>query len=121
MDCLHQATADQAFSKIKADGDVAGMAHAFMSAALKRYTGKVDLARVKCAATNPEIGAIFQHQFSLSGVRVLDFTIDRSSLKILPRPTQLQPIELIVCCCPAGCEVPSQQEPSMIRQPRVTC
>ncbi|KAL8933374.1 MAG: hypothetical protein Q9216_006395 [Gyalolechia sp. 2 TL-2023] len=68
-DCLHQATADQAFTNAKAAGDVAGMTDALIYAALERNTGKVGLASVKCTAikaTNPEIGAISQHQASPS-------------------------------------------------------
>ncbi|KAI4179004.1 MAG: hypothetical protein L6R41_008091 [Letrouitia leprolyta] len=64
-DCLHQATADQAFTNAKAAGDVAGMTNALIYAALERNTGKVGLASVKCTAikaTNAEIGAISQHQ-----------------------------------------------------------
>ncbi|KAI4264823.1 MAG: hypothetical protein L6R35_007280 [Caloplaca aegaea] len=64
-DCLHQATADQAFTNAKAAGDVAGMTDALIYAALERNTGKVGLASVACTAieaTNPEVGAISQHQ-----------------------------------------------------------
>ncbi|KAL9012553.1 MAG: hypothetical protein Q9173_002687 [Seirophora scorigena] len=64
-DCLHQATADQAFTNAKAAGDVAGMTNALIYAALERNTGKVGLASMACTAieaTNPEIGAISQHQ-----------------------------------------------------------
>ena len=64
-DCLHQATADQAFTNAKAAGDVSGMTNALIYAALERNTGKVGLASVKCSAikaTNPEIGAVSQHQ-----------------------------------------------------------
>ena len=64
-DCLHQATADQAFTNAKAAEDVAGMTDALIYAALERNTGKVGLASVECTAikaTNPEIGAISQHQ-----------------------------------------------------------
>lgn len=64
-DCLHQATADQAFTNAKATGDVKGMTDALIYAALERNTGKVGLASVTCTAikaTNPEIAAISQHQ-----------------------------------------------------------
>jgi hypothetical protein len=64
-DCLHQATADQAFSNAKAAGDVDGMTAALIYAALERNTGSVGLASVLCTAitaTNPEIAAISQHQ-----------------------------------------------------------
>ncbi|KAI4221832.1 MAG: hypothetical protein LQ349_007755 [Xanthoria aureola] len=63
--CLHQATADQAFTNAKAAGDVDGMTNALIYAALERNTGKVGLASVLCTAikaTNPEIAAISQHQ-----------------------------------------------------------
>lgn len=64
-DCLHQATADQAFTNAKAAGDVSGMTDALIYAALERNTGKVGLASVKCTAIkakNPEVGAVSQHQ-----------------------------------------------------------
>ena len=64
-DCLHQATADQAFTNAKAAGDVKGMTDALIYAALERNTGKVGQASVTCTAikaTNPEIAAISQHQ-----------------------------------------------------------
>ncbi|KAL8904616.1 MAG: hypothetical protein Q9171_006991 [Xanthocarpia ochracea] len=64
-DCLHQATADQAFSNAKAAGDVDGMTNALIYAALERNTGKVGLASVSCTAIeakNPEIAAISQHR-----------------------------------------------------------
>ncbi|KAL8849885.1 MAG: hypothetical protein Q9221_005151 [Calogaya cf. arnoldii] len=64
-DCLHQATADQAFTNAKAAGDVDGMTNTLIYAALERNTGKVGLASVLCTAieaTNPEIAAISQHQ-----------------------------------------------------------
>ncbi|KAL8949919.1 MAG: hypothetical protein Q9222_004008 [Ikaeria aurantiellina] len=64
-DCLHQATADQAFTNAKAAGDVTGMTDALIYAALERNTAKVGLESVRCTAieaTNPEIGAISQHQ-----------------------------------------------------------
>ncbi|KAI4212216.1 MAG: hypothetical protein LQ351_005086 [Letrouitia transgressa] len=64
-DCLHQATADQAFTNAKAAGDVDGMTGALIYAALERNTGKVGLASVTCTAIkakNPEIAAISQHQ-----------------------------------------------------------
>ncbi|KAL8826764.1 MAG: hypothetical protein Q9191_003600 [Dirinaria sp. TL-2023a] len=64
-DCLHQATADQAFTNAKAAGDVSGMTDALVYAALERNTGKVGLASVKCTAIkakNPEIGTVSQHQ-----------------------------------------------------------
>lgn len=64
LDCLHQATADQAFTNAKAAGNVTGQADALMYAALERNTGKVGLASVLCneTAVNPEIAAIQAHQ-----------------------------------------------------------
>ncbi|KAM3086222.1 hypothetical protein ACMFMG_000357 [Clarireedia jacksonii] len=64
LDCLHQATADQAFTNAKAANNVTGMADALMYAALERNTGKVGLASVICneTAVNPEIAAVQQHQ-----------------------------------------------------------
>ena len=62
--CLHQATADQAFTNAKAAGNVTGQADALMYAALERNTGKVGLASAACTETavNPEIQAVQQHQ-----------------------------------------------------------
>lgn len=65
VDCLHQATADQAFTNAKAAGDVDGMTAALIYAALERNTAAVGTASVLCtsiAATNPEIAAVSQHQ-----------------------------------------------------------
>jgi hypothetical protein len=64
LDCLHQATADQAFTNAKAAGNVTGQADALIFAALERNTGKVGLASALCTETavNPEIAAISQHQ-----------------------------------------------------------
>jgi len=64
LDCLHQATADSAFSTAKAAGDVDGMASALVYAALERNTAKVGLESVLCTdeAENPEIAALSQHQ-----------------------------------------------------------
>ncbi|KFY23539.1 hypothetical protein V493_05791 [Pseudogymnoascus sp. VKM F-4281 (FW-2241)] len=64
-DCLHQATADQAFTNAKAAGDIAGQTDALVFAALERNTGSVGLESVLCTAitaVNPEIAAITQHQ-----------------------------------------------------------
>ncbi|KAH8651596.1 hypothetical protein BGZ60DRAFT_358782, partial [Tricladium varicosporioides] len=63
-DCLHQATADQAFTNAKAAGNVTGMADALLYAALERNTGSVGLKSVLCneTAVNVEIQAIQQHQ-----------------------------------------------------------
>jgi hypothetical protein len=64
LDCLHQATADQAFTNAKAVGNVTGQADALMYAALERNTQKVGQASVVCneTAVNPEIQAVQQHQ-----------------------------------------------------------
>lgn len=64
-DCLHLATADQAFTNAKAAGDTTGMVDALIYAALERNTGKVGLASALCTsvkAVNPEVAAISQHQ-----------------------------------------------------------
>jgi hypothetical protein len=62
--CLHQATADQAFTNAKAANNVTGQADALIFAALERNTGKVGLASAACTdtAANPEIQAVQQHQ-----------------------------------------------------------
>jgi hypothetical protein len=65
VDCLQQATADQAFTNAKAANDVNGQVAALIYRALERNTGKVGLASVACTsikAVNPEIAAIQQHQ-----------------------------------------------------------
>jgi hypothetical protein len=64
LDCLHQETADQAFTNAKAIGDLRGMAGALVFQTLERNTGKVGLASVLCSETavNPEIAALSQHQ-----------------------------------------------------------
>ena len=64
LDCLHQATADQAFSNAKEANDIAGMTTALIFAALERNTGSVGLKSVLCneTAVNPEIAAIPVHQ-----------------------------------------------------------
>ncbi|ESZ92724.1 hypothetical protein SBOR_6889 [Sclerotinia borealis F-4128] len=63
-DCLHQATADQAFTNAKAAKNVTGMADALMYAALERNTASVGVASVICneTAVNTEIQAVKQHQ-----------------------------------------------------------
>lgn len=64
-DCLHQATADQAFTNAKAAGDVDGQVAALVFQSLERNTGKVGLASVNCTSITPvnaEIAAIHQHQ-----------------------------------------------------------
>lgn len=65
VNCLQQATADQAFTNAKAAGDVAGMTAALVYRALERNTATVGSASVACTsitAVNPEIAAIAQHQ-----------------------------------------------------------
>lgn len=65
VNCLQQATADQAFTNAKAAGDVTGMTAALVYRALERNTGSVGLASVPCTsitAVNPEIAAVQQHQ-----------------------------------------------------------
>jgi hypothetical protein len=64
LNCLHQATADQAFTNAKAAGNVTGQSDALLYAALERNTGAVGLASVSCneTAVNPEIQAVQQHQ-----------------------------------------------------------
>lgn len=64
LDCLQQATADQAFTNAKAAGDIPGMAGALLYRAIERNTGAVGLASVICneTAVNPEIAAVSQHQ-----------------------------------------------------------
>lgn len=67
-DCLQQATADQAFTNAKADGDVQGMVDALIYRALERNTGSVGLASNSCTtiqAVNPEIAAIQQVRMAL--------------------------------------------------------
>jgi len=64
LECLHQATADQAFTNAKAAANISGMADALNYAALERNTGSVGLLSAACtdAAVNPEIQAVQQHQ-----------------------------------------------------------
>jgi hypothetical protein len=65
VNCLQQATADQAFTNAKAAGDVAGQVAALIYRALERNTGKVGLASAACTtvtAVNAQIAAISQHQ-----------------------------------------------------------
>jgi hypothetical protein len=65
VECLQQATADQAFTNAKAANDVQGMTTALIYRALERNTAKVGQASNLCnsiKATNPEIAAITQHQ-----------------------------------------------------------
>ena len=91
-DCLHQATADQAFTNAKAAGDVAGMTNVLIYAALERNTGKVGQASVLCTAikaTNPEIGAISQHQVCSICMYLRPFCSNipsRIQLHLVPQP-----------------------------------
>lgn len=65
LDCLQQATADQAFTNAKEAGDIDGMIDALLFRAIERNTGSVGLESVLCEsiqAVNPEIAAITQHQ-----------------------------------------------------------
>ncbi|KAH6696755.1 hypothetical protein DL95DRAFT_189434 [Leptodontidium sp. 2 PMI_412] len=64
LDCLHQATADRAFTNAKAAGDVQAQVDALIFAALERNTGAVGQKSVLCtdAAVNAEIQALTQHQ-----------------------------------------------------------
>jgi hypothetical protein len=64
LDCLHQATADQAFTNAKAAGNVQAQADALIFAALERNTGGVGVKSVLCTdkAVNAEIAAITQIQ-----------------------------------------------------------
>ncbi|KAL2760188.1 hypothetical protein ACRALDRAFT_2024225 [Sodiomyces alcalophilus JCM 7366] len=64
LDCLHQITADSAFTGAKQAGDIDGMASALIFRALERNTVEVGLRSVICneTAVNPEIDAISQHQ-----------------------------------------------------------
>ena len=56
--CLHQATADQAFTNAKAAGNVTGQADALMYAALERNTGKVGLASAACTEVSNPLAAV---------------------------------------------------------------
>ncbi|KAJ7119816.1 hypothetical protein C8R44DRAFT_788896 [Mycena epipterygia] len=65
VDCLQQATADQAFTNAKAAGDVQGQVDALIYRALERNSGSVGAVSTLCTsitAVNPEIAAIQQHQ-----------------------------------------------------------
>ncbi|PPQ91699.1 hypothetical protein CVT25_012912 [Psilocybe cyanescens] len=65
IDCLQQATADQAFTNAKAAGNIQGMVDALIYRALERNTGRIGLVSAPCTslkAINPEIAAIQQHQ-----------------------------------------------------------
>jgi hypothetical protein len=88
-DCLHQATADQAFTNAKAAGDVSGQTSALIFAALERNTGGVGTKSVLCTAIkakNPEIAAITQHQDPASAGAA---ATNKQSPSSLPSKSQL--------------------------------
>ncbi|KAJ0383018.1 hypothetical protein COL922a_011359 [Colletotrichum nupharicola] len=62
--CLHQETADQAFTNAKAEKDIRGMSGALVYASLERNTAGIGVASAACTdtAVNPEIAAIKAHQ-----------------------------------------------------------
>ena len=68
LDCLHQITADEAFTNALTIEDddlrLAGLAHALLFRGIERNTGQVGLKSVLCTevAVNIEIAAITQHQ-----------------------------------------------------------
>ncbi|CCM02408.1 uncharacterized protein FIBRA_04506 [Fibroporia radiculosa] len=64
LDCLQQATADQAFTNAKTAGNITGMTYALIYRALERNTGAVGETSVLCneTAVNSEVQAITQHQ-----------------------------------------------------------
>ncbi|KAJ7168024.1 hypothetical protein C8R46DRAFT_1163247 [Mycena filopes] len=65
VNCLQQATADQAFTNAKAANNVQGMSDALTFRALERNSGTVGGTSAPCTAikaVNPEIAAIQQHQ-----------------------------------------------------------
>lgn len=64
LDCLHQETADQAFTNAKEKGDIPGMAGALVFRAIERNSASVGQTSVLCneTAANPEIEALTQHQ-----------------------------------------------------------
>ncbi len=66
LDCLQQATADQAFTNAKAAGDVNGMTAALVYRTLERSTGAVGTAGALCTSVKGksalEIAALQQHQ-----------------------------------------------------------
>ncbi|KAL8795167.1 MAG: hypothetical protein Q9195_002322 [Heterodermia aff. obscurata] len=65
-DCLHQATADQAFTNAKVAGDVKGMTDALVYAALERNTGK-DPASPGAAAKNKAVTLALAQQIASIG------------------------------------------------------
>ena len=68
LDCLHQITADEAFTNALALEDeeeqINGLAMALLFRTVERNTGSVGLESVLCEeeAVNPEIAALTQHQ-----------------------------------------------------------
>lgn len=65
VECLQQATADQAFTNAKAAGSVDGMVGALVYRALERNTQGIGTKSNPCTsikAVNPEIAALSQHQ-----------------------------------------------------------
>ncbi|KAL2110039.1 hypothetical protein VUR80DRAFT_1690 [Thermomyces stellatus] len=68
LDCLHQITADEAFTNALSLTDeeerINGLAMALLFRAVERNTGEVGLESVLCneTAVNPEIAALTQHQ-----------------------------------------------------------
>ena len=62
---MQQATADQAFTNAKAQGNVQGMVDALIFRTLERNSGSVGQTTAQCTsiqAVNPEIAALSQHQ-----------------------------------------------------------
>ena len=84
LDCLHQATADRAFTNAKAAGDVDGQVAALIFAAVERNTGSVGLKSVLCneTAVNPEIDILSQHQDPASDGAALENKIIALNLAI---------------------------------------
>lgn len=79
VNCLQQATADQAFTNAKAAGDVQGQVDALIYRALERNSGSVGAVSALCTsitAVNPEIAAIQQHQVRWTSRRVFHLTDD---------------------------------------------
>ncbi|KAF6829369.1 hypothetical protein CPLU01_08011 [Colletotrichum plurivorum] len=62
--CLHQETADQAFTNAKEAKDIRGMSAALVYATLERNTQGIGQTSAACTdkAVNPEIAALKQHQ-----------------------------------------------------------
>ncbi|EQL30392.1 hypothetical protein BDFG_07082 [Blastomyces dermatitidis ATCC 26199] len=65
QDTAFELLDNEAFTHVKAAGDVDGMTHSLIYRALERNTGTVGLASALCEsmeAVNPEVAAITQHQ-----------------------------------------------------------